>query len=112
MTDPTSALGDQLRGLAEGLGAFLGTAGPEAGEDHSAECRTCPVCTALAVLRGRRPDVSDALADLLTTAATALRGLARPVPGGPAPADDETPGPQAAPRPAPRPARVQHIEVA
>jgi hypothetical protein len=109
VTDPTSALGDQLRGLAEGLTGFLGTVTAELGEDHSAECRTCPLCTALAVLRGQRPDLSDALADLLSTAATALRGLARPAPGdAPPAADDAAPEPEPAHRPAP----VQHIEVA
>ncbi len=109
MTGPTSPLGDQLRGLAEGLGGLLGSVTAELGEDHSAECRTCPLCTALAVLRGQRPDLSDALADLLSTAATALRELARPMPGEPGPAvDTDVPDPEPAPRPAP----VQHIEVA
>ena len=109
MTGPTSPLGDQLRGLAEGLGGLLGSVTAELGQDHSAECRTCPLCTALAVLRGQRPDLSDALADLLTTAATALRGLAHPDPGAPDPAAD-TADPE--PGPAPRPVPVQRIEVA
>ncbi len=100
----TPPLGDQLRGLVE---ALTGTLGGAAGEDHAAECRTCPVCTALAVLRGQRPELSEALADLLTTAATALRGLARPEPPAGNPADDlPDPGP------APVPVPVQRIEVA
>ncbi len=80
--------------------------------DHSAECRTCPVCTALAVLRGRRPDLSEALADVLATAATALRAHARPeetTPGHPAP-EPEPHEEQVSPSPPPAP--VQHIEVA
>ncbi|SCX49886.1 hypothetical protein SAMN03159343_2296 [Klenkia marina] len=114
MTGPVPPLGDQLRGLAEGLaeglGGLLSGAGPVAGADHSAECRTCPVCTALAVLRGQRPDLSEALADVLATAATALRGLTRP-----ADAPDREPAPAADvpdPEPAPPPAPVQRIEVA
>ncbi|SDG54933.1 hypothetical protein [Klenkia brasiliensis] len=109
----TPPLGDQLRGLAEALTGALG--GSAAGEDHSAECRTCPVCTALAVLRGQRPDLSEALADLLTTAAAALRGLARPE----SPTADPTADPvhdaavdQPDPGPAPVPVPVQRIEVA
>ncbi|SDO79192.1 hypothetical protein SAMN05660199_02619 [Klenkia soli] len=107
MTGPTSPLADQLRGLADGLTGLLGAVGRETGGDHSAECRTCPVCTALAVLRGQRPDLSEALADLLATAATALRGLSQPPPGAP---DDGAAGPD--PEPAARPAPVQRIEVA
>jgi hypothetical protein len=96
----TPPLGEQLRGLVEALTGALGAA---AGEDSSAECRTCPVCTALAVLRGQRPELSEALADLLTTAATALRGLTRPDPQAEATTD---------PGPAPAPVPVQRIEVA
>ncbi|MCO7219816.1 hypothetical protein [Klenkia sp. PcliD-1-E] len=96
----TPPLGEQLRGLVESLTGALGGA---AGEDHAAECRTCPVCTALAVLRGQRPELSEALADLLTTAATALRGSARP---------EDPPAPQPDPGPAPAPVPVQRIEVA
>jgi hypothetical protein len=113
VTGPTPPLADQLRGLAEGLAegltGFLGTVTAEVGEDHSAECRSCPLCTALAVLRGQRPDLSEALADVLSTAATALRGLSRPAADAAArPADAGTPDPEPAPRPAP----VQRIEVA
>lgn len=105
MTAPTPPLGEALRGLADALGGALG--GLAGGVDHAAECRTCPVCTALAVLRGQRPELSEALADLLTTAATALRGLARPE-GEPAP----PPAARTDPGPAPAPAPVQRIEVA
>ena len=80
MTGPGPQLGPQLRGLAEALSGLIGAAAPGTPEDHSAECRTCPVCTALAVLRGQRPELSEALADLLATTAAALRGLSAPVP--------------------------------
>ncbi|MDQ1663450.1 MAG: hypothetical protein QOJ68_3430 [Blastococcus sp.] len=58
-------------------------AGPaEAGEGsaHADTCRWCPVCQAMAVARGERPEVTAALADLLTTTAEALRTLAESVP--------------------------------
>ena len=42
----------------------------------AADCRWCPVCQAAAVVRGERPEVTAALADVLTTAATALRTFA------------------------------------
>jgi hypothetical protein len=63
------------------------------GEDlsaHGADCRWCPVCQTAAVVRGERPEVTAALADVLATTASVLRDLAgEPVrPAGPAPAPD------------------------
>ncbi|MCZ2819899.1 hypothetical protein O2V63_06120 [Modestobacter sp. VKM Ac-2977] len=95
------------------------------------DCRWCPVCVGLAALRGRRPDLVEALADVLTSAATALRAQAgtqpadspRTNPDGsvaapeaPAP-DVRTAGAPAPPEetvthPAPAPAPVQRIDVA
>jgi hypothetical protein len=47
---------------------------------HADTCRWCPVCQAMAVARGERPEVTAALADLLTTTAEALRTFADTVP--------------------------------
>ena len=91
--------------------------------DAAGECRSCPVCAGLAVLRGRRPELVEALADLLGTAAAVLRAHAAAAdPPGPAPADpaaEQTVPTQPAPtqpaptQPAPtQPARVQWIDVA
>ena len=44
--------------------------------EHGSDCRWCPVCQAAAVVRGERPEVTAALADVLTTAAAALRSFA------------------------------------
>jgi hypothetical protein len=44
--------------------------------EHGSDCRWCPVCQAAAVVRGERPEVTAALADVLATAATALRTFA------------------------------------
>ena len=67
-----TGLTDVLDGL---LGAPAGRR-PETGEgphpDHSAECRWCPLCAGLAALRGRRPDLLEALADVLDGAAVGL----------------------------------------
>ncbi|MEI4271064.1 hypothetical protein TEK04_04955 [Klenkia sp. LSe6-5] len=142
MTGPEPPWAEQLRGLVEGLpgglgglGGFVADVGSAAGEDHAAECRSCPVCTALAVLRGRRPDLSEALADVLAAASGALRTLSRPADGtaastsGDATTTDATTAdatsadatsadatPRGAgdpdPGPAPAPAPVQRIEVA
>jgi hypothetical protein len=75
---------------------------------HRADCSWCPLCQAAAVVRGERPEVTAALADVLTATATALRTFAesaRPAePSPPASADD---GPEAEPPPA-----VQRIEIA
>ncbi|WP_369133184.1 hypothetical protein [Modestobacter sp. I12A-02662] len=101
--------------LGETLGGLLGTPG-SAPADHSAECSRCPLCAALATLRGRRPELLEALADVLATTATVLRDSAA---AGTRPGDDRT---GAAPDPTshlaedpvsqPAPTPVQRIEVA
>jgi hypothetical protein len=55
-------------------------AGAGDGTGHADTCRRCPVCQAMAVARGERPEVTAALADLLTSTATALRTFAESVP--------------------------------
>ena len=85
------------------------------GEDspaHGADCRWCPVCQTAAVLRGERPEVSAALADVLATTASVLRDLA----GEPARPSGPAAGPDAAGEPDDRagdggPA-VQRIDIA
>ena len=98
-------------GLSDVLGAFTGGPGAAGG---AAECRSCPLCAGLAALRGHRPDLLEALADVLTSAATALRSTARPTAdeGAAAPAPDPTAPPEeTVPHPAPAPT-VQRIDVA
>lgn len=95
---------EQARRLVTGLGQTLGASGREgdgAGA-HPADCRWCPVCQVAAVVRGERPEVTDALADVLTAAAAALRSVSERAPG-PEP-EAEEPAPPAPP--------VQHIEIA
>jgi len=53
---------------------------PAQGPAHADTCRWCPVCQAMAVARGERPEVTAALADLLTTTAEALRTFAESAP--------------------------------
>ena len=73
-----------------------------------ADCTWCPLCSAAAVVRGERPEVTAALADLLTATATALRDFAETAPPPePGTATAEGDGPEADPPPA-----VQRIEIA
>ena len=44
--------------------------------EHGSDCRWCPVCQAAAVVRGERPEVTAALADVLASTAAALRTFA------------------------------------
>jgi hypothetical protein len=99
---------DQARRL---LDTFVqGQAEPAAGgrAAHGADCAWCPLCQAAAVVRGERPEVTAALADVLTATATALRTFAESVqpaePGASGATGDE---PEAEPPPA-----VQRIEIA
>lgn len=103
---------EQARRLVTGLGQTLGAALRE--EDgagaHPSDCRWCPVCQVAAVVRGERPEVTDALADVLTAAAAALRTVSER-----APAPPPAPAPEAeaeAAEPAPPTPPVQHIEIA
>jgi hypothetical protein len=95
---PATGGGDPGAGGHPGPG---GEAGPDdvpdpggdlSGAGHPAECRWCPVCVGIATVRGRRPDIVEALADVLTTAATLLRAHAAAGGEGPdgpsAPPDD------------------------
>ena len=99
---------DQARRLLDAV--VQGQAAPAtAGEaPHGADCAWCPLCQAAAVVRGERPEVTVALADVLTAAATALRTFAESgrtaQADASAEADDE---PEAEPPPA-----VQRIEIA
>jgi len=83
-----------------------GLADAPADGEHSADCRWCPVCQVAAVVRGERPEVTAALADVLTAAAAALRTFAAGAAGDAQVADDA-----AEPEDGDRPA-VQQIEIA
>ena len=102
---------DQARRLVTGLGQTLGSALREGAGDgeaagaHPTDCHWCPVCQLAAVVRGERPEVTDALADVLTAAAAALRNVSERASA--AAAERE-----AAEEPAPPAPPVQHIEIA
>lgn len=114
--DQARRLLDAVRGPEPVPGAPL-----DAGADgHPADCRWCPVCQTAAVLRGDRPEVTAALADVLTTAADALRQFAadrspqQAAPDGP-PADGlpaDGPAASAPAGDAAKPSPVQRIDIA
>jgi hypothetical protein len=101
-------------GLTDALGGLLGSS--SSSTDHGGQCRSCPLCAALAAVRGRRPDLLEALADVLASASTALRSTAaRPTPNDSAAAagDSSTTAPPEETVPDPAPASVvQKIDVA
>ena len=107
---------EQARALVETLRGVLGSlADPDDGPPGAAtpqpdECRWCPLCQLIAVLRGERPEVTAALADVLRATADALHAFAA-APEGPRPAgrppDDAAPTAAADPPPV-----VQRIEIA
>jgi len=77
---------EQGRRLLETLRSTLAepVAGAASGDgQHASDCRWCPVCQAAAVVRGERPEVTAALADVLDATATALRSFAADVAGPP-----------------------------
>jgi hypothetical protein len=103
---------DQARRLldafAQGPAAEPAQQPAAGGSAHRADCSWCPLCQAASVVRGERPEVTAALADVLTATATALRTFAesaQPAEPSPPPATDD--GPETEPPPA-----VQRIEIA
>ncbi|SEL48989.1 hypothetical protein SAMN04515665_113100 [Blastococcus sp. DSM 46786] len=99
---------DQARRLFDAVRAGAGqTPATGTGEHGGDDCRWCPVCQVAAVLRGERPEVTAALADVLTAAATALRSFAEQPADGAGEAAGPRPEEQAAAQPA-----VQRIDIA
>ena len=94
---------EQARRLMGQLSGLLAER-PPAAEHGGADCRWCPLCQAAAVVRGERPEVTAALADVLTAAAAALRTFAE---AGPIPQEPEVQEPQDGEAPA-----VQQIDIA
>jgi hypothetical protein len=84
------------------LGPHLATApqmGPQTGPQmgtapHSAtgapECRYCPLCAAIAVLRGDRPEVTEKLVEAGGALLAAVRAAFDSVPAWPGPAEPAT----------------------
>jgi hypothetical protein len=100
--------GEQLRRMVDGVRGLLAEpARATEGVGHGSECRYCPVCQAIAVVRGERPEVSAALADLLASTASALRTFGESHATGPAWADAAPPESTGEPPP-----EVQRIEIA
>ncbi len=105
--NPATDWVEQARGLLDRLAQA--TSAPE-GAGHGSDCRWCPVCQAAAVVRGERPEVTAALADVLSAAAAALRAVSEADRTQPHPAATEPAGPDDVPE-EPPPA-VQRIEIA
>lgn len=102
---------DQARRLLDAARADA-RPGPDADGAHGDDCRWCPVCQVAAVVRGERPEVTAALADVLTTTAAALRTFAET--GGAAPADEPAPSAERTPgeEPGGDQPPVQRIDIA
>jgi hypothetical protein len=80
--EPGAAAAQALRLLAgvqewvrHDLGPHVATGAPE--------CRYCPLCAAIVVLRGDRPEVTEKLVEAGSALLTALRAAFEPVPAGP-----------------------------
>ena len=75
------------------LAALQGWARDDLGEHlatGAAECRYCPVCTAIALLRGDRPEVTGKLAEAGAALMAALRAAFEAHPAGGEPASRVT----------------------
>lgn len=80
----TGPVVEEAARLAEALQAWLGAASASVPLAHDdAECRLCPLCQAIRVVRGVRPEVAHHLAAAATELAAALRAAApAPAPAG------------------------------
>jgi hypothetical protein len=97
---------EQARRLLEAVKAAA-TPDPQAeGGEPAAECKWCPHCQLLAVLRGDRPEVTAILDDVLATASAALHSFADEAPAAEPAGHEEEPSHR---DPGPT---VQRIEIA
>ncbi|GAA4006747.1 hypothetical protein GCM10022247_30620 [Allokutzneria multivorans] len=74
--------------------------------EHRASCTWCPLCAAISLARGERPELAAKAAEHLSGLLTVLRASMEP--------QSPEPEPEAAPEPEPRPEpapRVQKISV-
>jgi hypothetical protein len=98
-----------VQGQAASAATPTGAEGGPRSPGHGSDCSWCPLCQAVAVVRGERPEVTAALADVLTATAAALRSFTDsadpPEPAAVPPAEDD--GPEGEPPPA-----VQRIDIA
>jgi hypothetical protein len=74
--DSARRLLDAVRPPTDATPEAQAQTGSEPGAAPGADCRWCPVCQTAAIVRGERPDVTAALADVLATTASVLRDLA------------------------------------
>jgi hypothetical protein len=102
MTTTGADWADQARRLLEAVKTAAAT---DDGQP-AAECKWCPHCQMLAVLRGDRPEVTAVIDDVLATASAALRSFATESPAEPPAGHDDEPSHR---DPAPV---VQRIEIA
>jgi hypothetical protein len=98
---------DQARRVLDALRGSIADAADGAPREHTADCRWCPICQVAAVVRGERPELTAALADVLTATATALRAFAAE--GTPPPANEAD---RDEPTEEDPPPTVQRIEIA
>jgi hypothetical protein len=73
LADEAAALFDAFRQWAARMGAAGEAPMHAAGE--AAECRLCPLCQFLRLVRGARPEVYEHLADAAASVAAAMREL-------------------------------------
>jgi hypothetical protein len=98
---------EQARRLLETARAAA-SAEPSDGQGQPAgECRWCPHCQLLALLRGDRPEVTAVLSDVLATASAALRSFAGEAPAAEPAGQEEEPSHPEPPEPV-----VQRIDIA
>lgn len=99
MTEPGS-IGEEARRLAEAFTDWAhehGT-GLVGGAGTSEQCRYCPLCQLIAVLRGDRPEVGARVAETGAAFLQALRSIVAP--------EDDRPAPGPPPGPS-----VEHIDL-
>jgi hypothetical protein len=94
-TPAPGPLGEEALRLVEAAREWAVRTFPEvdarsaSGATGAPECGWCPLCRAVAVLRGDRPEVTERLAEAVTTAAGALAAVLDAV-GRPAPTPGST----------------------
>jgi hypothetical protein len=73
MSEPVGTVGEEAARLFEAVQDWMRGAATEQPHPVAAECRICPVCALLGVLRTARPEVFDHLVDATGSLLAAFR---------------------------------------
>src|SRR3954468_1546438 len=109
--DPHGSLSEEALRLAETLQTWLSTGAAMTGVGSASECKVCPLCQAIAMVNGLKPEVLAHLAEAGTQLVASFKAATDKAAGEPAPSDGTATTPTERSWAASDRPPVQHIQV-